>query len=75
MLLLPSPVVVQQLPHGRAGDGGGGDDGGGELQEMKLLKIFARLRRADDFRRLRRARGGPPEVPHVLVQGDFFHFS
>ena len=55
MLLLPSPGVVQQLPHGRAGDGGGGDDGGCELQETPLLNFFARLRRADDFRRLRRA--------------------
>ena len=54
--LLPAPVVVQLLHHRRApgGDGGGGDGGGGR-QEMQLLKIFARLRRADGCARLRRA--------------------
>ena len=55
-VLVPAPVVVQLLHHRRApgGDGGGGDGGGGR-QEVQLLKIFARLRRADGCARLRRA--------------------
>ena len=49
-VLVPAPVV-QLLHHRRApgGDGGGGDGGGGR-QEVQLLKIFARLRRAGSLR-------------------------
>ena len=65
--------ALPRLPADGGGVDGGG--GGGVLQEMNLLKIFARLRRADFFLACGAARASPPSRAARCSEANFSIFA